>query len=133
MPVLASYAAGVALNNFLPANIGTFVTLLMYVAIVRGSTFPGMLAGYVVQKIFYFIIGTLIYIYLFWAIAGSFEFQFGDERDAITNHPVLDRSASSAARSSCSSCSRGSSGAGSRRCGRGQRRARRSSATCART
>src|SRR6476646_1408433 len=89
MPVLASYAAGVALNNFLPANIGTFVTLLMYVAIVRGSTFPGILAGYVVQKIFYCIIGTLIYIYLFWSIAGSFEFRFGDERDAISNHPVL--------------------------------------------
>ena len=60
LPVLAAYAAGVALNNFLPANIGTFVTLVMYVAIVRGSTFPGVLAGYVVQKIFYFIIGTLI-------------------------------------------------------------------------
>jgi len=89
MPVLASYAAGVALNNFLPANIGTFVTLLMYVAIVRGSTFPGVLAGYVVQKIFYCIIGTLIYIYLFWSIAGSFEFRFGGERDAVTNHPVL--------------------------------------------
>ena len=67
MPVLASYATGVALNNFLPANIGTFVTLLMYVAIVQGATFPGVLAGYVVQKIFYFIIGTLIYIYLFLA------------------------------------------------------------------
>jgi uncharacterized membrane protein YbhN (UPF0104 family) len=89
MPVLASYAAGVALNNFLPANIGTFVTLLMYVAIVRGSTFPGVLAGYVVQKIFYCIIGTLIYVYLFWSVAGSFEFRFGDERDAVTNHPVL--------------------------------------------
>jgi glycosyltransferase 2 family protein len=89
MPVLASYAAGVALNNFLPANIGTFVTLLMYVAIVRGSTFPGVLAGYVVQKIFYCIIGTLIYIYLFTAVAGSFDFQFGNEKDALTNHPVL--------------------------------------------
>ena len=88
MPVLAAYAAGVALNNFLPANIGTFVTLLMYVAVVRGSTFPGVLAGYVVQKIFYCIIGTFIYIYLFWAVAGSFEFRFGDERDALTNHPV---------------------------------------------
>ena len=32
MAVLASYATGVALNNFLPANIGTFVTLVMYVA-----------------------------------------------------------------------------------------------------
>jgi uncharacterized membrane protein YbhN (UPF0104 family) len=89
MPVLAAYAAGVALNNFLPANIGTFVTLVMYVAIVRGSTFPGILAGYVVQKIFYMVIGTLIYIYLFTEVAGSFDFQFGNERDAIVDHPVL--------------------------------------------
>jgi uncharacterized membrane protein YbhN (UPF0104 family) len=89
MPVLAAYAAGVALNNFLPANIGTFVTLVMYVAIVRGSTFPGILAGYVVQKIFYFVIGTLIYVYLFTQVTGSFDFQFGNERDAIVDHPVL--------------------------------------------
>src|SRR5262245_49685654 len=89
MPVLAAYATGVALNNFVPANMGTFVTLLMYVAIVRGATFPGVLGGYVVQKIFYFVIGTLIYVYLFWAVSGSFDFQFGNERDALTNHPVL--------------------------------------------
>jgi uncharacterized membrane protein YbhN (UPF0104 family) len=89
MPILASYAAGVALNNFVPANMGTFVTLLMFVAVVQGSTFPGVLAGYVVQKIFYFIIGTLIYVYLFSAVAGSFEFQFGNERDALQNHPLL--------------------------------------------
>ena len=89
MPVLAAYATGVALNNFVPANMGTFASLLMFVAIVQGSTFPGVLGGYVVQKIFYFIIGTLIYIYLFSAVAGSFEFQFGNERDAISNHPVL--------------------------------------------
>jgi uncharacterized membrane protein YbhN (UPF0104 family) len=89
MAVLASYAAGVALNNFLPANIGTFVTLVMYVAIVRGSTFPGILAGYVVQKIFYMIIGTLIYVYLFTQVAGSFDFQFGDDRDRLVDHPVL--------------------------------------------
>jgi uncharacterized membrane protein YbhN (UPF0104 family) len=89
MPVLAAYATGVALNNFVPANMGTFVTLLMYVAIVRGATFPGVLGGYVVQKIFYFVIGTLIYIYLFWAVSGSFDFQFGNERDALANHPVL--------------------------------------------
>jgi uncharacterized membrane protein YbhN (UPF0104 family) len=89
MPVLAAYAAGVALNNFVPANMGTFVMLLMYVAIVQGSTFPGILGGYVVQKIFYLVIGTLIYVYLFSAVAGSFDFQFGDEKDAIANHPVL--------------------------------------------
>ena len=54
-----------ALNNYVPANMGTFVTLLMFVAVVRGATFPGVLAGYMVQKIFYLIVGTLIYVYLF--------------------------------------------------------------------
>jgi len=89
MTVLACYATGVALNNVVPANLGTFVTLLMFVAVVSGATFPGILAGYAVQKIFYLIIGTLIYLYLFTQVAGSFDFQFGDERDAVTNHPVL--------------------------------------------
>ena len=86
MPVLASYAAGVALNNFLPANIGTLVTLLMYVAVVEGATFPGILAGYVVQKIFYLVIGTLIYVYLFLEVAGSINFQFGDDWGKISSH-----------------------------------------------
>jgi uncharacterized membrane protein YbhN (UPF0104 family) len=89
MEVLASYAAGVALNNFVPANLGTFVTLLMFVAVVAGATFAGVLAGYVVQKIFYLVIGTLIYLYLFTAVAGSFDFQFGNEWDAISSHVVL--------------------------------------------
>ena len=89
MTVLACYATGVALNNVVPANLGTFVTLLMFVAVVAGATFPGILAGYAVQKIFYLVIGTFIYVYLFSQVAGSFEFQFGDERDAITNHVVL--------------------------------------------
>jgi len=89
MPVLAAYAAGVALNNFLPANIGTLVTLLMYVAVVQGATFPGILAGYVVQKIFYFIIGTLIYIYLFTEVTGSFDFQFGGIWDALSSYVGL--------------------------------------------
>jgi uncharacterized membrane protein YbhN (UPF0104 family) len=89
MPVLAAYATGVALNNFVPANMGTFVMLLMYVAIVQGATFPGVLGGYVVQKIFYVVIGTLIYIYLFAAVAGSFDYQFGNEWDAVSGHPVL--------------------------------------------
>ena len=89
LTVLTCYATGVALNNVVPANLGTFVMLLMFVAVVSGSTFPGILAGYAVQKIFYLIVGTLIYIYLFSAVAGSFDFQFGNEKDAIFNHPVL--------------------------------------------
>src|SRR5687768_7040337 len=45
-PIVTAYAVGVSMNNFLPANIGTFVTLLMFVAIIPGSTFPGILAAY---------------------------------------------------------------------------------------
>ena len=51
MEVLAAYAVGVALNNYVPANMGTFVTLLMFVAVVRGATFPGVLAGYMVRDL----------------------------------------------------------------------------------
>ena len=89
MGVLAAYATGVALNNVVPANMGTFVMLLMYVAIVRGATFPGVIAAYMVQKIFYLVIGTLIYLYLFLSIAGSFDLRFGSEWKPISNHPGL--------------------------------------------
>ena len=64
-PVITAYAVGVSMNNFLPANIGTFVTLLMFVAIIPGSTFPGILAAYLVNKIFFTIVGGLVYAYMF--------------------------------------------------------------------
>ena len=63
--VLASYATGVALNGFLPANIGTFVMLLMFVAIIPHANFAGVLGGMVVQKIFFTVVGTFVYVYLF--------------------------------------------------------------------
>ncbi len=50
-PVVAAYAVGVAMNGFLPANIGTFVTLIMFVAIIPGCTLAGSVAAYLVQKI----------------------------------------------------------------------------------
>src|SRR5512132_3233113 len=84
-PVLASYAAGVALNGWLPANIGTFVTLFMFMAVIAGSTFPGVFAGFLVQKIFFTVIGTFVYLYLFLTVPGSFDREFGD----ITDHPGL--------------------------------------------
>jgi uncharacterized membrane protein YbhN (UPF0104 family) len=83
--ILAAYAAGVALNGFLPANIGTLVSLLMYVALVHGSTFPGILGAMVVQKIFFTIAGTFVYLYLFLSVAGSFELQLG----LFANHTLL--------------------------------------------
>jgi uncharacterized membrane protein YbhN (UPF0104 family) len=75
--ILAAYAAGVAMNGFLPANIGTFASLLMYVALIKGATFPGILGAMVVQKIFFTIAGTAVYLYLFVSVSGSFELQLG--------------------------------------------------------
>ena len=83
--VLAAYAAGVALNGFLPANIGTLVTLLMFVAIIPRATFAGVLGGMVVQKIFFTVAGAFVYAYLFLSVEGSFELQL----NALHDHPVL--------------------------------------------
>jgi uncharacterized membrane protein YbhN (UPF0104 family) len=85
LQVLAAYAAGIALNGFLPANIGTFVMLLMFVAIIRGASFVGVLGGMVVQKIFFTAVGTFVYLYLFISVAGSFELQLG----FVDDHPGL--------------------------------------------
>ena len=43
--VLACYAAAVALNSVLPANLGTLVMLLMFTTIIAAATFAGVLAG----------------------------------------------------------------------------------------
>jgi uncharacterized membrane protein YbhN (UPF0104 family) len=75
--ILAAYAAGVAMNGFLPANLGTFASLLMYTALIAGATFPGILGAMVVQKIFFTIAGTAVYLYLFLSVPGSFALQLG--------------------------------------------------------
>ncbi len=79
----ACYAAAVALNFVLPANLGTLVMLLMFTTIIIAATFAGVLAGYVVQKIFYTAIGVAGYIYLFLSVGGSFSLQFG----FVSAHP----------------------------------------------
>jgi uncharacterized membrane protein YbhN (UPF0104 family) len=83
--VLAAYATGVALNGFLPANIGTFVMLLMFVAIIPAANFPGVVGGMLVQKIFFTLAGAFVYVYLFASVPGTFERQFKLPHD----HPVL--------------------------------------------
>ena len=87
--ILAAYAAGVAMNGFLPANIGTFVSLLMYVALIRGATFAGVLGATVVQKIFYTAIGTFVYLYLFLSVPGTFDLQLGVVDDHRFLVPLL--------------------------------------------
>ncbi len=83
-PVVTAYAAGVAMNNFLPANIGTFATLVMFVAIIPACTFPGAIAAYLVQKIFFTIAGTFVYLYLFLSVPGSFNENLGN----LSENPV---------------------------------------------
>ena len=84
-PVVTAYAVGVAMNNFLPANIGTLVTLLMFTALIPSCTFAGAIAGYLVQKIFFTIAGTFVYLYLFLSVPGSFTENLGN----VKNNPVL--------------------------------------------
>jgi uncharacterized membrane protein YbhN (UPF0104 family) len=87
--ILAAYAAGVAMNGFLPANIGTFASLLMYMSLIRGSTFPGILGAMTVQKIFYTFIGTVVYFYLFLSVPGTFDMQLGTVSDHRLLVPLL--------------------------------------------
>jgi len=74
--ILACYAASVALNGFLPANIGTLVMLLMFTTIIAGATFVAILGAYAVQKIFFTLIGCFVYLYLFLSVSGSFDIKF---------------------------------------------------------
>lgn len=75
--VLASYATAVALNAFLPANIGTWVMLLMFTTLFAGATFTMMVSGIVVQKIPFTVFNLALYLYLFLAVAGSFSIKLG--------------------------------------------------------
>jgi uncharacterized membrane protein YbhN (UPF0104 family) len=74
--ILACYATAVALNGFLPANLGTLVSLFMFVAVIAGATFSGILGGYAVQKIFFTVAGAFVYLYLFLSVSGSFDIKF---------------------------------------------------------
>ncbi len=81
--ILACYAASVALNGILPANIGTLVMLLMFTTIIAGATFAAILGAYAVQKIFFTLIGCFVYLYLFLSVAGSFDIKF----NFVHEHP----------------------------------------------
>jgi uncharacterized membrane protein YbhN (UPF0104 family) len=84
LDILACYAASVALNAVLPANIGTLVMLLMFTTIIAGATFAAILGAYAVQKIFWTLIGAFVYLYLFLRVGGSFDIKF----DFVHKHPV---------------------------------------------
>ena len=52
-------------NDVLPASLGTLVMLVMLAAIIPGATFPGLVGGQVVHKLFFVAAGAFVYLYLF--------------------------------------------------------------------
>jgi uncharacterized membrane protein YbhN (UPF0104 family) len=76
LDVLACYAASVALNGILPANLGTLALLLMFTTIIAGASFAAILGAYAVEKIFFTVIGAFTYLYLFLSVGGSFDIKF---------------------------------------------------------
>ncbi len=81
--VWAAYSACVALNNILPANLGTIVMFVMLTTVIVSATFAGMLGGFMVQKIFFVFAGTVVYLYLFLTVPDSFDMDFS----WIKEHP----------------------------------------------
>ncbi|HEX3734084.1 MAG TPA: YbhN family protein [Solirubrobacterales bacterium] len=75
--VLACYAVAVALNGFLPANLGTWVMLLMFTTLIAGATFAMVFSGLLVQKIPFSVFNVCLYLYLFLTVRGSFSIKLG--------------------------------------------------------
>jgi uncharacterized membrane protein YbhN (UPF0104 family) len=84
--IFTGYAVAVALNTVLPANLGTFMMLVLFSIVVVGATFAGVLGAFAVEKIFFTVAGAFVYLYLFLAVEGSFdiEFAFVHERPVAT-------------------------------------------------
>jgi uncharacterized membrane protein YbhN (UPF0104 family) len=74
--VWASYALCVALNNILPANLGTIVMFVMLTALIASATFGGIVTGFLVEKIFFTVAAVFVYLYLFLSVPGSFDISF---------------------------------------------------------
>jgi uncharacterized membrane protein YbhN (UPF0104 family) len=83
--VLASYAVAVALNGFLPANLGTWVMLLMFTTLIARATFALVFSGLVVQKIPFSVFNVALYLYLFLSVSGSFSIKLG----FLADHTLL--------------------------------------------
>jgi uncharacterized membrane protein YbhN (UPF0104 family) len=83
--VLACYAVAVALNSFLPANLGTWVMLLMFTTLIAGATFALVFSGLVVQKIPFSVFNVGLYLYLFLSVSGSFSIKLG----FLSDHTAL--------------------------------------------
>lgn len=89
--ILACYATAVALNAFLPANIGTWVMLLMFTTLLSGATFTLVFSGLIVEKIFFTVFNVGLYLYLFITVSGSFGIKLGflEDHEALVTLIVV--------------------------------------------
>ena len=83
--VLACYAAAVALNGFLPANLGTWAMLLMFTTLIAGASFAMVFSGLIVEKIPFTVLNVSLYLYLFLSVSGSFSIKLG----FLSEHTLL--------------------------------------------
>jgi len=81
--IYAGYAVAVGLNTILPANLGTFMMLILF-SVVTTATFAGVLGAFAVEKIFFTIAGAFVYLWLFLTVSGSFDIDFA----WVHEHPV---------------------------------------------
>jgi uncharacterized membrane protein YbhN (UPF0104 family) len=60
--------------------------MFLFQTFISGSTFPGILVGWPVQKIFFSVAGVFAYVHLFASVPGSFDIELGSisERPALT-------------------------------------------------
>jgi uncharacterized membrane protein YbhN (UPF0104 family) len=75
--VLGYYAGGCGLNSFLPASAGTVAMLGLYRTNIKGATVAGLVGATVVENIFFMVMAGIVYGYLFFEAAGSFDVKFG--------------------------------------------------------
>src|SRR6185312_5996353 len=83
-PVMRYYAGGVGLNAILPASAGTVAMLGFFRSSIAGSTVAGLVGATVVENIFFVVVSILVYGWLFFGVAGSFDVHFG----WFADHPV---------------------------------------------
>jgi uncharacterized membrane protein YbhN (UPF0104 family) len=83
-PIMRYYAGGVGLNAILPASAGTVAMLGFFRSSIAGSTVAGLIGATVVENIFFVAVSILVYGWLFFGVAGSFDVHFG----WFADHPV---------------------------------------------
>jgi uncharacterized membrane protein YbhN (UPF0104 family) len=75
--ILSFYAGGNALNAILPGSVGTVAMLGLFRTSIRGSTVAGLIGATVAENVFFAIVATVVYLWMFLSVAGSFEVELG--------------------------------------------------------